>query len=244
MSEVKTNREYFKYVENNVVDDKDTLYQIADITNKELKRVLDLKIEPVEMMIAIVMETFRVFKKKLQEKAASGYSRYKINVAGKFEIGYDNALNDDYEKNGGFTYYIKHLYQEVKSDDYSREYEDNSITLCAAWNSVNIKTDSKFINEVLTELLPALKKLEIKVENQELIMPVVCIFYDCMVNYMKIQRESLKEFELQVNIASIFDIRVMESDDGEDIVTLTPAIEYKLGLKDDAGSSSQYDFED
>lgn len=244
MSETNTNRKYYSYVESNVVDDKDFLYDIVEAAGGEYKSILDLRVDVPEIIISIIMETFRVFKKKLQEKASSGYSRYKINVANRFEIGYDNAENEDYEKNGGFMFYIKHLYRESKNDNFTKEYEDDTITLASAWNSLNIKTDSKIINEVSAETISALKKLDIKIETPELVMPIVCIFYDNMIECIKIQRSSLKEFELTLNVASIFDVRVMEGDDGDDIITFTPSIEYKLGLKDDAQASSRYDYEE
>jgi hypothetical protein len=178
----------------------------------------------------------------LIEKANAGYTRFKVIVAERFEIGFDNAENDDYEKNGSFMFYIKHLYYKKKDDNTShRDFDDDTITLCNSWNSMNIITDATIIKEIVAKAYDEILKLDIALEEQIVIMPMVATVYDSMIHFVKIQRAEQKEFEYEINFMSLFDVRAQESDDGEDIIAFTPAIENKLMLKDDGTASSKFD---
>lgn len=229
------------YVKNIIVDNEDDVYTIIEMSQNELFKKFDMKPPHAEMVLTAFALTFEAFVKKLKEKADSGYTKYKIIIANRLEIGFDNAEDEEYEKNGGFMFYIKHLYFNTKDDDSNREYEDNTITLCATWNSTNITTDSQIIREVAIKAVDDFKKYDIGIESHEAVMPIFSTVYDNIVTYIKAQRASTNEFEYEVNFAGLFSVRAQASDDLDDIIAFTPAIDNKLLLKSDAGASSKFD---
>lgn len=232
---------FITYAQNIIVDNIDDVYSIIEIAMRELKENFDIGAKHPEIVLTTFAVTFESFVKKLKERADANYTKYKIIIADRLEIGFDNAEGEDYEKNGGFMFYIKHLYHESKDDDSNREYEDDTITLCTTWNSINITTDFQIIREVATKTLDELKKYDVLLPKQELVIPIFITVYDSMVSYLKLQRASLNEFEYEVNFAGLFSVRAQQSDDLDDIIAFTPAIDNKLMLKSDSGASSKYD---
>lgn len=234
---------FMKYAENIIVDNIDDVYSIIEMSQRELQNKFDMKTKHPEMVLTAFALTFEAFVKKLKERADAGYNKYKIIIANRVEIGFDNAEGEDYEKNGGFMFYIKHLYYNAKDDDSNREYEDTTITLCTTWNSINITTDSQIIREVAIKAVDDFKKYDIVIQSHEAVMPIFATVYDNIVTYIKLQRANNNEFEYEVNFAGLFSVRSQASDDLDDIIAFTPAIDNKLLLKSDSGASSKFDAE-
>jgi len=234
-------KRYIQFVEENVIDNLDDVYNIIDLASKELSSNFDIKINSNEIPITIFGVTFRTIVNLLKEKSISGYDKYKINIANRFEVGYDNTTNDEYEKNGGFIIYIKHLYQNF-STVREREYDDDTITLCVEWNTTNITSDNDMIKTISTTTVSKLdSEYDIKLGTSECVIPIFVTIYDCLISYLKIERASRKESEFEINFMGLFDIAAQESDDNEDIIRITPSIDLKLTIKSDGLGSAKYD---
>lgn len=235
-------KKYMDYVKENLIDDVDDVYSIAELASKEIARKFDIEIKVPEMLITVFSVSLRDLLELFQEKEKAGYPKFKAVIADRFEMGYDNAANGEYEVDGSFTAYIKHLYHKDKGDAVAKEYGESSIELATKWNSINIKGESSVmaVKDLIPKCLKDLKKLDIGIESGEIIMPLVVTFYDAMIAYVTTQRASLKEFEYGINMASLFDVKALENGDtdehgdSEDIIEFTPSIEFKLGLKDNA----------
>ena len=102
---------YNDYVKENLVNDVEAVSNIANAAAEDIRKKFDIYFSHErDMIIAIFSVTFRNYVKKLRDRSRQGYAHFKINIAKRLEIGYDNAENDEYEKNGGFMFYVKHLY--------------------------------------------------------------------------------------------------------------------------------------
>ena len=234
-------KRYIQFVEENVIDNLDDVYNIIDLADKELSSNFDIKIDSKEIPITIFGVTFRTIVNLLKEKSISGYDKYKINLANRFEVGYDNTTNDEYEKNGGFIIYIKHLYQNF-STLREREYDDDTIALCVEWSATNITNDADAIKKISTTALTKLDTgYDIKLGTADCVIPIFVTIYDCLVAYLKIERASRKESEFEINFIGLFDIAAQESDDNDDIIRITPSIDLKLTIKSDGLGSAKYD---
>ena len=82
-----------------------------------------------------------------------------------------------------------------------------------------------------------MKSIQVNIGISELIMPIFITVYECTVNYVRIKRQELKEFEFEINFISCFHIGCMETEDGSSIY-IRPNIEAKLLMKDDQAATS------
>ena len=248
LGEVSKYSSYKDFIEANMVDDVDAAKDIAELASKSLEENFDIYPDPNDKsrdgQAAIVLSVFDVvFREiiaKLIEKRNAEYQMYKFIIANRVEIGYDQSVSDEFEKNGGFIIYIKHLYHE-KPIAVEKEYEDDTIDLCTAWNTINITSDTKVINDIASASVKLLNNLDIKLGSSELVMPIFATVYDAMITYLRIRRAELKEYDYTINFLSLFDVSAKESDGVDDTIVFVPAIEFKLGLKSDGKGSSQYE---
>lgn len=246
------NLKYKDFVKENVVDDIEDIYNIIDVAAERISSDFDISGDKTnndfeDMLITIFCKTYQTIVKQihrhiLERKDVTEDTGFEIEFAKRLVIGYDNALNEEYEKNGGFMIYLKHLYHE-SSNDNNREYEDTSIELCTMWNSANITKDTEFIKKCASDTVKALNDLDIAIESQELIMPIFAYIYDALIQYVTIKRAETKEFKYTINFCSMFDVSALEGseDSINDVISLQPAIWSKLELKSDALASSKYD---
>lgn len=237
---IKKEPKYMNHARKLIVDDSEDIYTILDMTARDLNDNFDIKASHPEMILTAFDLTFRAFRTKLEERRNAGYNRYKIIIANRLEFGFDDTVGD-YEKNGGFVVYYKHLYHEAKDDDSNREYEDNTITLCTTWQSINITSDSQIIKEVAAKSVEEYNKYDIATSAQEVVLPIFCTVYDNIISYIKLKRATENEFEYSISFAGLFDIKAIQSNDLDDIIEITPSIDDKTTMKSDDKASSKHD---
>ena len=249
----KGNEGFKDYVKENVVDDVEDVYQIIDIAKERMKDSFDISGSGPndttidDELITIFCKTYEtivshIYRHILDRNKNNDDTGFEIDVARRFVIGYDNALNEDYEKNGGFMIYVKHLYYN-STGEIDREYEDSTIELCAKWNSANILKNPEFIKKCAEDTVKVLNAFDIAVESSETIMPIFIYIYDALTQYIVTKRAETKEFRYSINFCSMFDISALEGDENNvsDVITIQPAIWSKLALKSDALASNKYD---
>lgn len=243
---MKQTPKYVEYAHSILKDvdknDIDETYNILQAAANVIEKNFDIRIESTYLDILLTMFdiTFQTIVKKIKSKVNEGKSHYRVIVAKRVEIGYDNAIDENYEDNGGFMFYMKHLYLK-QEDNSQREYGDSVIELCTEWNSKNVSSDIQFIADVVSETKNLLNKQDIALETDTCIIPIFSMIYDELVDYVSNRRKELNEFEYILSFLSLFEIKAVQSDEMEDIILFIPAIAFKLELKDNHTASARYE---
>ena len=121
--------------------------------------------------------------------------------------------------------------------DTPPEEDTSSTERITQWNIENVITQPGIIREISNTVIEDLKTIDVHIGISELVMPIFITVYECIVNYVRIKRQELNEFEFEINFVSCFHIGCMETEDGSSIY-IRPNIEAKLLMKDDQSATS------
>lgn len=230
--------ELYKEVFNsNVTEDQADVLQICDIASKIIKEKFLINLEDPRLLGVIFRETYMAFLEKLKE-FEKNYSNYRIDVAGRFGIGFSTTDSEDDEKQGNFMVFFEDYGSTKKNND--PDVTASARERVVQWCIENVTTQPDIVNAVSIVAVEKLKKLEIALASNEFIIPIFITIYDTLVNYLKIRRQETNQFEYELNFISCFNIKAMEGQDG-DIIAIRPNIEAKLELKNDALASAKYE---
>jgi hypothetical protein len=191
-------------------------------------------------LAVIFAKIYDAFRDKLVS-LRSTYSDFEINIANRLAIGYDNSKDEEDEKEGNFLIYINNLPFNRK-DEKIEDPAIGSVERAVQWNTENVIEKPKIIREIAIDAMNKLKELDIPIGTEELIIPIFISVYEAMVNYIKIHREELDEFEYEVNFMCRFSIGVRKL--AEDSIYIRPNINEKLMLKDDDLAEKMYNREE
>ena len=97
------------------------------------------------------------------------------------------------------------------------------------------------MKEFSIEAISLLKEMDVLMPSDEFIVVIFTTVYEEIVNYLKIHRRDIKEFEFEINFCSCFFVLARETESGEDDIIFRPSIFSKLSLKDDKGGSSEFE---
>lgn len=248
--------DYRDKYEDIVIEDREEVYKIASIATDRLNRIFGITFRETEkdpqdprIPLIIFTETYDavidhlVKRRKGLIKNSKGeamkFNNSEINFANRFIVGFDNIDNDDDEKDGNFMIFINHI-KENKTVDEPRE--DDSIKpveKAIEWVNQNITKDTESIKAISLEARSRLRKLDIAFTNHELIMPIFCIIYDTMIEYIDLRRKEQSDpYEYEINFAGCFFVTAREAEDGDSVFVFRPSIDSKMALKDDATSGN------
>ena len=239
-----------------VIEDKDDIYQIASIAIDRLNTIFGLTFRETEkdpqdprIPLVIFTETYDAVIDHLVKRRkglirndkgeAKSFDSFDLDFAGRFVIGFDNVDNEDDEKEGNFMIYINDI-RENKTIEEPRESDDvKPVQKAIEWVNQNITKNPESIKLIALEARERLRNLDIAFTNHELIMPIFCIVYDTMVEYVDMKRkEQADPYEYEINFAGCFFVTARESEDGTSVFVFRPSIDSKMALKDDATSGN------
>ena len=226
-----------EWFEENVHENREDLIKIAEQAKKHLHETLSIGVEKGESIIAMYHQVFETICNTLKD-FESKCTDSEIDVASLFKIGFDTTENDDDEKQGNFMVYIRHM------DNHNAlalldEDEKKTLNLCAMWNATNIKLNPEVMKDVASEALKAIEsKLQMKLSNQEVVIPIFGVTHACIIEYVKAQRVGRKLSEFEVTVTDLYTVGCMINDDGEEEIYFDPSISMKLKFKNDALASS------
>ena len=236
MSENKTMKGV-EWFEENIHENREDLIKIAEQVKKHLHDTLSVGVEKGESIIAMyhhVFDTICNILKDYESKCTDS----EIDVASLFKIGFDTTENDDDEKQGNFMVYIRHL-ENHNALAILDEDEKKTINLAAMWNATNIKLNPEVMKEVASEALKVIESnLQMKLSNQEVVIPIFGVTHACIIDYVKTQRRDRKVSEYEVTVSDLYTVGCMVNDDGEEEIYFDPSISKKLRFKNDALASS------
>lgn len=217
-----------------VVEDEEHIIPICSSAIKILYEKFKVPLSDPKLIAVIVERTYKVIINTLKSYE-SKLSEFKINICDRLEIGYTTNTSEDDEKQGNYMIYMNHLNKSVK--DNVNEDATTPTERITQWNIENVITQPGIIREISNAVIEDLKSIDVHIGISELVMPIFITVYEATVNYVRIKRQELGEFEFEINFISCFHIGCMETEDGSSIY-IRPNIEAKLLMKDDQAATS------
>lgn len=230
---------YLQYFNEICTEDVEDVLMICTTASKRLRDRFKIKIDEPKMLAAIFSKTYETVLRELQS-LEKDYSEYQITFCDRFVMGYSTNQNESDEKEGNFMIYINHLNVIPSTDEVDPQLSNKE--RCVQWNTDNIKTQPEEIKTIAAKTTEALKKIDIVLTSDEIIIPTFITVYETIIEVMKIRRKEQDKFEYEINFCSCFYVTVIEQDDQDtDIINIRSNIHGKLMLKNDAIASGKYD---
>ena len=230
---------YITYFNEICSEDVEDVLMVCTTASKKLRDRFKIKVDEPRMIAAIFSKTFETTLKELQA-LEKDYSSYQITFCDRFVIGYSTNENESDEKEGNFMIYINHLNVIPTTDDVDPQLDPKE--RCVQWNIDNIKKQPEELKTIAAKTVEALKKIDITLTSDEIIIPTFITVYETLIEVMKIRRKELDVFEFEINFCSCFYVSAIEQEDQDtDIINIRSNIHGKLMLKNDAIASGKYD---
>ncbi len=217
-----------------VVEDEEHIIPICSSAIKLIYEKFKVPLKDPKLVAVIVERTYKVIINTLKSYE-SKLSEFKLNICDRLEIGYTTNTSEEDEKQGNYMIFMNHLDKSIV--DSLPEEDSTPVERITQWNIENVITQPGIIREISNAVIEDLKSISVNIGISELIMPIFITVYECTVNYVRIKRQELKEFEFEINFISCFHIGCMETEDGSSIY-IRPNIEAKLLMKDDQAATS------
>lgn len=230
---------WLAYYEENIHEDKEEIRDIAETASAIIRERFNIPLEGHQLTTSCFLKIFESFLKKLVS-LEDQYDNFEINLANRLLIGFTNNLDQDNEKSGNFMVYLKHLHESIKTENQDDPTVTN-IERIVQWNAENVIENPALIRTMTIDAVKALREIDVHLANNEIIMPIFIIFYESIINYIKIRRREKDEFELSVNLIWFEAICREGEEDGKDEITLLPSIASKLLLKNDSKANRDDD---
>nr|DAS02483.1 MAG TPA: hypothetical protein [Caudoviricetes sp.] len=217
-----------------VVEDEEHIIPICSSAIKILYEKFKVPLKDPKLVAVIVERTYKVIINLLKSYETK-LKEFKINLCDRVEFSYSTDTSDDDEKQGNYVIAMTHLNKSII--DTPPEEDTSSTERITQWNIENVITQPGIIREISNAVIEDLKTIDVHIGISELVMPIFITVYECIVNYVRIKRQELNEFEFEINFVSCFHIGCMETEDGSSIY-IRPNIEAKLLMKDDQSATS------
>ena len=233
----KDKEKYLSFFEENVKEDEEHIFTICSTASKQIWDRFKIRFDDPKLLgtcFIVIYETFIEKLKSLQKE----YSDFQIKICDRLEMGYTTNDNEEDEKSGNFMISIKHINCAKKNYD-TEDPTATSRERSVHWNTNNIIAQPELLRQISIDAVEKLKKLEVTIGFEEIIIPMFVTVYESLVIYLKTKRKELDEFEFEINFMSCFYIGARESEDVEDTIYIRPNIAFKLELKDDASATAK-----
>lgn len=230
---------YLPYFEEICREDEEHVLTICEVASACIYDKFRLRLDDPKLLAAIWSKIFDAILIKL-EKLENNYSDFTINVCDRVSFGYSTNVDEEDEKQGNFMVFITHMNNNKKTEE-SEDPRSKPEERAMQWNTENLIEQPKLLAEISVDSLELLKSIDVYLGSREYIMPIFCMVYEQLVNYLMTKRKELNEYEFEINFISCFFIGARETDDGIDEIFIRPNIESKLRLKSDSKASSQYE---
>lgn len=235
---------YLKYFDEVVHENKEDIITICESASRKIYDQIGIKFgnkeDDAKLIGCIFEKTFNAIISTLKKLEATK-THEEINFCNRFMVGFSTNDDEEDEKQGNFMFFMNDLgnsHKDVEMEDGTTDQREKAVY----WNMENVKENPEIIHEISAEANKNLSDdLDVKLQSWEFIPPFFSIVYDAIVNYVKIKRHELDEFEYQIYFMSSFYIGARESEDDGDVIFITPNIDSKLTIKDDLKGSAKND---
>ena len=235
---------YLSYFDEVVHENQEDIITICESASRKIYDQIGIKFgnkeDDAKLIGCIFGKTFDAIIAVLK-KLETTKSNEVINFCNRFNVGFSTNDDEEDEKQGNFMFFMSDLgksHKDVEMEDDTTDQKEKAVF----WNMENVKENPEVIHEIGVEAIKRLDEdLDIKLQCWEFIPPFFSIVYDAIVNYVKIKRHELDEFEFEIYFMSSFYIGARESEEEADVIYITPNIDSKLSLKDDQRASAKND---
>lgn len=235
MTEVE---KYVSFFNEKTKEDEEHILTICETASKQIWDKFKIRFDDPRLLgtcFIVIYETFINKLKSLQEN----YSDFQIKICDRLEIGYTTNDNEDDEKNGNFMISIRHLNCSKKI--YEMDPTESPRERAVHWNTDNIIAQPELLRQISIEAIEELKKVEVTIGMEELIIPIFVTTYEALIMYLTTKRKEKDDFEFEINFMSCFYIGARETEDVDDDIYIRPNIAFKLEIKDDNRATSVHE---
>lgn len=235
---------YLEYFDAVVHENQEDIVTICESASRRIYDQIGIKFgnkeDDAKLIGCIFGKTFDSIIAVLKKLEATK-THEDINFCNRFSVGFSTNDDEEDEKQGNFMFYMTDLgnsNKDVEMEDGTTDQKEKAVF----WNMENIKENPEVIRDIGIETIKKLSDdLDIKLQCWEFIPPFFSIVYDAIVNYVKIKRHEIDEFEFEIYFMSSFYIGARESEDDGDVIYIRPNIDSKLTIKDDMKGSAKND---
>lgn len=228
------------WMEENVVNNVDEIKEIGELAHRSILDKLCINMSP-DLCIAsygIIFESILEILKSKQKE----YSDFAINIANVLQISYNTNNDDEAEKMGNFMPFIQQIANGPIPDSGVDSSVQDSIEICTTWNSSHITEQADVLGEIATKAVSNLSaQLNTKTMSQSIIIPIFCLVHEQIVSYVKLQRVDSGLSEYELDVAGLYTIHAVETDDGTENIEYTLGVYSKMSIKDDLKASDDFE---
>ena len=237
--EVKKETFVTRWFNDYVVDNKDDIKIICDLTSRSVEEQFKiyLKSGNTEVYAVVFYATFMTILDfiKQQQKVRNNFT---IEIANSINIGYTNNDNEDNEKVGNFMPLMEYISINRNIINDSTMSEDVTATNCLKWKELNIKKTVEYYKEIQEKAYEKLRtEYKTSLRTSEAVIPIFCIFMDNVTNVLKHkfkEAEGTDVSEVSMNVLGLFDVYYsFDVESGKECIEFEPNIAMKLALKND-----------
>lgn len=239
-SEGKTTLLVNKWIEDNLVDDIEENYDIANLAIVNVAKKFSAHFKTPELVLAFYGKTFDTIMDVLNENRGK-HSNFCINMCDRFEIGYTDAEHDeDAEKIGSFVPFIYDCSSGKKT--YDNKENLRTLDVCTSWLSQNCIKQPEIIKTIGSRALKVLgDDICLYLAEQEIVIPIFIIIHESMIGYLTLKLAESDKRRIKINFAGCFDVNVSLDENNNTLIEYSPTIAAKLSTKSDSIATSKYE---
>lgn len=228
---------YFnEFAQEDCIDD---ILTVSETASRIIYERFKIKIDDPKQVAVIFSKVYKAILDELVSKEAT-HDFYELDICGRLVMGYTTSSDEDDEKQGNYAIYINSKELKKKNEDLS-EPSSSPIEKCEIWNVSNNITNPDNIRAISMRAIELLKDVDIYLANSEIVMPIFISLYETIIKYVTTKRFELDEFEYGFDFLGCFVVTATESDNEMDNIIITPGIDSKLTLKNDAQATAKFE---
>ena len=223
-----------KWFAENVVNNVDDIIAIGNNAIVQMDKDISMRPSDPEIPIMMYAQTWRAIMNYLGTQQEKN-SEFEIQITDRVKTGYTTSEDEDEEKVGNFTVFIKHLEPAENSDEITDPTATKTIEICTEWNARHNTHDADAHKTISTIARRHIDEfMNFKISSSEFIIPTWAIVHRQICNYIKTSKSIEDDYgQKELNICGLYTIGVQTSDEGDEEIYFIPDITMKRMMKDD-----------
>lgn len=225
-------------------ESKTEIKQICDLVARSVETQFNMSVKSnnTEVYALMFFVTFVTVLDFLKQKQSS-FDNFSFEICNSINIGYTNNTDENNEKVGNFMPIIEYIGVNrniIRTEDINDD--DNSTINFIKWKQQNLKQNENFCNQIQNQASVTLgKEYGIRIINNEIIIPIFCIFLDTLIHVLKMKWKEAygtEVSEVGIHVLGLFDaFYSFDSKENLERIDYHPGIYTKLRQKSDIMAS-------